>query len=336
MKLVYPPKAISLFSKDLPMKLLYRLKLLGTGTLLLANVASPLMGANQVVVNAEALGEYLTERARIPEEKVQTYLFMKGKYYGGGISDPSMSDVSFEELVEDLAENLKYQQFFPESEGDEDQSDLLIVVHYGVTGGRPDSLVESMGYNSIEEMNDPFGNTGYVWEDTTDVDRLDGNHSNELFDEPNDTGPVFDVPNTVDPGVEFNYNASLSVEEAQNAASFKKAQLLGMEQAFDFHGSPRQQWELNTLINQERYFVVLNVYDFQKLRKGEKVLLWRTRYNIRSTGQPFDEAIQSMNQIAGDYFGTNQKALVMKRVSDDSRVKIGEIEVLDEPEEGLN
>ena len=296
-----------------------------------------LNAANRVVVKAEALGEYLTERARNPEEKVQTYLFMKGQYYGGSKADPSMNEVTFEDLVQNLALHLKRQKFFPEGEGQEDKSDLLIVVHYGVTGGRPDSLVETMGQHSIEELNDPFGNTGFVWEDSTDSDPLfGGSLLDEDYEEDSAMTPVVQTMSNVDPGVEFNYNASLSIEEAHHAASFRKAQLLGMEQAFDVVGSPREQWELYTMINQERYFVVLNVYDFQALRKGEKVLLWRTRYNIRSTGQPFDEAIVDMNQIAGDYFGTNQKHLVMKRVTDPSRVKIGEIEVLEDQEERVN
>lgn len=295
-----------------------------------------LNAANRVVVKAEALSDYLTERARNPEEKVQTYLFMKGQYYGGGVADPSLDRVTFEDLVEDLASHLKQQKFFPEGVGEEDQSDLLIVVHYGVTGGRPDSLVESMGYESIEDMSDKFGNTGYIWEDTTDSDPLTGGVVDEDYQEDSAATPIVNTVTKVDPGVEFNYNASLSMEEAHNAALFRKAQLLGMEAAYDSLGSPREQWELNTMINQERYFVVLNVYDFQKLREGEKVLLWRTRYNIRSTGQPFDEAIQSMNEIAGDYFGTNQKGLVMKRPTDDSRVRVGDIEVIEDQQEQLN
>lgn len=293
-----------------------------------------LNAANRVVVKAEARGDYLTERARNPEEKVQTYLFMKGQYYGGGISDPSMDEMSFEDIVRNLAGHLQRQQFFPESE--EDDSDLLIVVHYGVTGGRPDSLDESMGYNSIEEMSDKFGNTGFVWEDTNDSDRLQGGVLDEDYQEDTAGTTVVHTMSNVDPGVEFNYNASLSMEEAHNAASFRKAQLLGMEEAFGHKGSPRQQWELNTMINQERYFVVLNVYDFQKLKEGEKVLLWRTRYNIRSTGQPFGKAIMDMNEIAGDYFGANLKGLVMKRPTDDSRVQVGDIEILEEQEDRLN
>ena len=295
-----------------------------------------LNAANRVVVKAEALAEYLTERARNPEEKVQTYLFMKGKYYGGGVADPSMDKVTFEDLVQNLAVHLKNQKFFPEGAGEEDQSDLLIVVHYGVTGGRPDSLEESMGYHSIEEMSDKFGNTGFIWQDTNDSDRLVGGQVDEDYEEDTAATPVVHTMSNVDPGVEFNYNASLSMEEAYHAAAFGKAQLLGMEEAYSHKGSTRQQWELNTMINQERYFVVLNVYDFQKLKEGEKVLLWRTRYNIRSTGQPFDEAIEDMNEIAGDYFGTHQKGLVMKRASDESRVNIGDIEVIEDREQRLN
>ena len=318
------------------MKTTYPKRFLAIAILFSLAAFSLLDAANRVVVKAEALDEYLMERARNPDEKVQTYLFMKGKYYGGGIADPSMDEVTFEDLVINLADHLKRQKFYPEGAGEEEHSDLLIVVHYGVTGARPDSLTESMGYHSIEEMNDKFGNTGFIWDDTTDSDALLDFNLDEDYEEDSAAQPIVNTMSNVDPGVEFNYNASLSIEEAHNAASFKKAQLLGMEQAFDPIGSPREQWELNTMINQERYFVVLNVYDFQELRKGEKILLWRTRYNIRSTGQPFDRAIADMNEIAGDYFGTHQKGLVIKRASDESRVNIGNIEVIEEQEERVN
>jgi len=290
---------------------------------------------NRVAVKAEALDSFLTERARNPEKKLQTYLFMKGKYYGGNSRDDSMDDVTFENLVEDIAAYLRNQNFFPEPE--HKTSDLLIVVHYGVTSGQADSLTETMGHHSIEELSDPFGNTGYIWKSADELTTLDGEDVSELYEDSSAGPSQFPVLNNIDPGVEFNYNASLSMEEAHYRAAYAKAQLLGMEEAYSHKGSPRDELMLNTMINEERYFVVLMAWDYQKLLNGESELVWRTRYSIRSLGQSFEDGINQMNKVAGDYFGMNMKGLINKRADDRSNVKMGEIEVLsDEPEGKVN
>ena len=53
-----------------------------------------------------------------------------------------------------------------------------------------------------------------------------------------------------------------------NAASLHKARLHGMEEAYDLKGTARDERLLNIMINEERYFVILMVYDFQKLQQG--------------------------------------------------------------------
>lgn len=82
------------------------------------------------------------------------------------------------------------------------------------------------------------------------------------------------------------------------------------------------------LLLEERYFVVLMAYDFQKLQKGEVELLWTTRYSVRAVGQSFEQAVQDMDFAAGDYFGKNLKGLNQRLVTDKSRVEMGEIEVI--------
>ena len=290
---------------------------------------------NRVAVKAEALDSYSTERARNPEKKQQTYLFMKGKYYGGNSRDDSMDDVTFEDLVEDIAVYLRNQSFFPEPE--HKSSDLLIVVHYGVTSGQADSLTETMGHHSIEDLSDPFGNTGYIWKSADELTTLEGEDVSELYEDSAAGASQLPVPNNIDPGVEFNYNASLSIEEAHYRASYAKAELLGMEEAYSHKGSLSDERMLNTMINEERYFVVLMAWDYQKLLRGESELVWRTRYSIRSRGQSFEKGLNQMNQVAGNYFGMNMKGIINKRADDRSNVKMGDIEVLsDEPTSKVN
>ena len=59
-------------------------------------------------------------------------------------------------------------------------------------------------------------------------------------------------------------------------------------------------------------------------------MLRTTRYNVRMIGQPFDQAVKELNLVASDYFGKNFDGQISKRVTDDSNVEIGEIEVIDQ------
>lgn len=270
-----------------------------------------LHAGNRIVLKAEAFDEYLKERALEPNKKDQTYLFMKGKYYGGYSNDPSMDRVSFRDLAEDLAFHLQNQQFYPEP--DKPKADLLIVVHYGVTSARPDTLEEMMGVEDIFLLSDDPINSS-----PEQVNR--------------DAGKKGGGSN-VDYGLEFNYNASVSIQQANYRASYGKARLLGMEEAYSRKGYRYDEQLLNAMIQEERYFINLLAWDYQKLQQGEQILVWRMRYNVRSTGQSFGTAVAEMNHLAGDYFGTNQKKLVMKRMDDRSQVTIGEIEVIEQVKE---
>ena len=83
------------------------------------------------------------------------------------------------------------------------------------------------------------------------------------------------------------------------------------------------------MLQEERYFVILMAYDYPKIRnEGEVKLLWSTRYSIRAVGQSFEDAIKDMNLVAGDYYGTNLKGFTRTRVTDKSRVEMGDIEVI--------
>jgi hypothetical protein len=87
------------------------------------------------------------------------------------------------------------------------------------------------------------------------------------------------------------------------------------------------------MLDEERYFVILMAYDIPSIKMGDPKLLWTTRYSIRAIGQNFDDAIKGMNEIAGDYYGQSFEGLNLKRLDDDSKVEIGDIEVIGEEKE---
>ena len=71
-------------------------------------------------------------------------------------------------------------------------------------------------------------------------------------------------------------------------------------------------------------------FDLPLLRGGEKKVLWTTRYSIRTIGQSYDQAIEDLNLVAGNFFGKNLKGLISKRATDKSIVEFGKIEVIDQ------
>jgi hypothetical protein len=90
---------------------------------------------------------------------------------------------------------------------------------------------------------------------------------------------------------------------------------------------PTDHYELQALLNEERYFIVVVAFDNKKYNTGEKEILWATRFSMRSIGSSFDQAYPELTAAASDYFGKHIQGLTRKRTID-SGVEIGDIEVL--------
>lgn len=256
-----------------------------------------LHGADRVAIKAFATNEYTVTRARDETKKVQTYFIAEGKYYPGNTARPGMEEVGFMEIAQDLAANLKKQNFF--SETNREKGDLLILVHYGVTDYDPDYM-ELYAIDSIDDFG--FGSI-------VNDDPLFEAAFREEFQ-----AQVFDMQ---------------SINEGQARAVGMKAQLLGMDEIFNLRATDQQIRELREMLEEERFFIVLNAFDLPLFRQGEKKMLWSTRYSIRAGGKQFDRAMAELNVVAGNYFGKNLKGLNLKRATDDSDVRVGEVEVIE-------
>ncbi len=256
-----------------------------------------LQASDRVAIKAHATDDYTVDRARDESKQVQTYFIAEGKYYPGNTDRPSMKDVSFMDIAQDLAANLERQNFF--SETNQEKGDLLILVHYGVTDYAPDYMEE----RAIDSIDD-FGYGDVVNDDPLLVSAV-----REEFQ-----AQVFDMQTT---------------NEANTRALGLKAQLLGMDELFSAKATDQEINELRDMLQEERFFIVLNAFDLPLFREGEKKLLWSTRYSIRAGGKPFVQAIAELNVVAGNYFGKNMKGLNLKRASDKSNVDLGDVEVIE-------
>ncbi|MDA0348377.1 MAG: hypothetical protein O3C43_15450 [Verrucomicrobia bacterium] len=249
-----------------------------------------LNAANRIVIKAVASAEYVKDRALDGEKKIQTYNFVEGRFYPGRTKNRGLKEFTFMDIVTDMAEHLKQQGYYNHPLVGE--GDLLIVVHYGVTDYE-ESFEEMMGYTSLEDMG---------------------------YSEDMDAGALADF--------QFMRSVAENMNQSNEQSTYKKAQLLDMEEAYDRRTSSTEEHELKSMLQEERYFVVLMAYDFPLIKKGETKLLWSTRYSIRAVGQSFSQAIRDMNLVAGDYYGKNIKGLNKNRATDKSRVEMGEIEVI--------
>ena len=256
---------------------------------------------NRVAVKAKASEEYIKDRAGDPSKKIQTYHVLKGKYFGGNTDDPSMEAVTFLEIAENMAANLRRQNFITET--DPEKGDLLIMVHYGATDYDADYM-ELMGVDSLDDLG--FGSG-------TDTSEMDEFEAEEAF--------------------AADFAAMRAFNEGGQMSMLFKSKLLGLEEMFDDRATDQDVYEFRDMVSEERYFVFLVAFDLPAYRKGEKKVLWTTRYSMRAIGQPFDVAIGELNYVAGNFFGKNLDGLYSRRATDDSEVRIGEIEVLGQEEE---
>ncbi len=252
---------------------------------------------NRVAVKSTASPEF-SQRRSADGNKIQTYHVVEGKFFGGNTDDRSMDGITFMDIAENMAENLKRQNFY--SETDNSKGDLLIMVHYGATDYDAD-YSELMGIDSLDDLG--FG---------ADTGELEEGEAEQAF--------------------AADYAAIQSFNEGNEMNKIFKAKILGLEELYNDSANDQQVYEFQDMVNEERYFIYLVAFDLPAMRKGERKVMWTTRYSMRAIGQPFDEAIEQLNIVAGNYFGLNMKGLQSRRASDKFEVKMGDIEVISNEE----
>ncbi len=264
--------------------------------------------ANRVAVRADARKEYTLLRALDDTAKVQTYHLIKGKYFGGNVDDRGLEETTFPEIAEHISLNLRRQKYFPEE--DPAAGDLLIMVHYGAT-----FYIDDPWDGNEFALGDSLSSVSTTWGEVYDY-----NLSGKVV-------PEFDglvMPRERS----YVYGLVLPSQRGYVIGSYVRAKILGLYEIFSATANDYEAHIQSQLASEGRYFFVLTAFDLPLLRKGEKKVMWSTRYSIRSIGQPYAQAIKELNLVAGHYFGKNIKELISKRATDKSIVEFGEIEVL--------
>lgn len=226
----------------------------------------------------------------------QTYHFIKGAHFEGDFRDRELEDAEFEEIAESLVDALKNRNYY--SEPDQQLGDLMILVSYGVTSVDTD-YTELMGVTSAAEIAPAEANEGAFA-----VQSVNGLGETMIKSRPT------------------NLKSS-----NMEMLGFKK----GLDEAFNrFNRTNR----LEDALDDERYFVVLNAFDYQLfLKNGELEQVWSVRYSTRAQGIGFKMAFAEMNDSVSGVFGLQVDKLTTVR-GDTSNSHIGELEVIGTVEEG--
>ena len=256
----------------------------------------------RVLVDSYARSEYVESKVIDGEAQRETYHFFKGRHFGGNIRDKSLDDVPFEDVAQSLAKEMRARNYYPEQ--DPIKGDFLIVVHWGVTG------IEE----SFDELflNEPGGFGGA--DGGTVVDTSTGETMSDFSQDYSNDYQSYD-------------SAGPSRSDKDNAA------LIGFDRALRRKGlMPQDEYELRSMLKDERYFIVLMAYDWQKLRtEKEYELVWSTRFSLDAIGTNFREAHFALSRGAANYIGTNLDGKLGKTKTHlgTGDVNVGDLEVVE-------
>ncbi|MBK1876416.1 hypothetical protein [Pelagicoccus mobilis] len=248
-----------------------------------------------ILVNATASDEYV-ERAEAMD--YQTFHFIKGKFWGGSTRDKGLEQAQFEDLAESLSVHLKKRKMYPEP--DQTRGDLLIMISWGRT---------SLGPNYRELQ----GITG----------------SGDAMSQGSPEGPS-------EGGELSSASSEQMLNEGVGSLRSRNRVLLGLHgdliEPTMFGGSPDQHlWDA---LDEERYFVILNAFDYQHLKESKELKqLWCVRYNTRAIGIGFEKAYASMTEAVAGVIGLNSNDVVVVKGDTEGKVSLGELEVIEMSEE---
>lgn len=84
------------------------------------------------------------------------------------------------------------------------------------------------------------------------------------------------------------------------------------------------------------YFVIASAFDFASAKTDSKILLWRTKMTVASTGISMPETLPALISAAGPYFGRDmtEPEIVAQKVNREGKVEIGTPTVVPEETSG--
>ncbi|EDY82415.1 hypothetical protein VDG1235_2037 [Verrucomicrobiia bacterium DG1235] len=273
-------------------------------------------------------------RERLPDGqwKPITYAFGKGNLIDPTERDKSLNQLSFHELGAILSKALLTENYVP-TPGPE-ETDLVIVVSWGKTITFDDGMDEIGLIGMSDTMNRLNGiNRAIATNDAAGEGRS-----------PEGIDPARSERESIISEMITMTMMNDMFENRRRRSNYSNAKLLGyapsLEElySFDVAAGPQKSLllDLEAEIESDRYFVILQAFDFQKMwKEKEKKLLWVTRFSIRAKGRNFDEELAAMAMAASSLFGNESDKF--RRNLLPGKIRMGELEVIsvvDEEESG--
>lgn len=250
---------------------------------------------------------------------IETYIVAKGGYIPGAEKDDSIEHMRFPDIVRLLAAYLGKQNYYPARDGK--KADLMLVIYWG---------------RSIPGSDGTYRNTL--------------NHAGEAMAaamQPHPNPAQATNPAAAAATDRRSSQAGLDSEmdqallEIQSANSVRQrtvdynARLLGYMQEINDSDTPAAHAGADTYyqdlisdVEEERYYMIINAFDFQEaLQHKKNKLLWSTRVSVRARGNRFDEQLAAMVASAARYFGRDSGHLV-KDQERTPEIKLGELKNL--------
>jgi hypothetical protein len=229
---------------------------------------------------------------------------MPGQFFQGNVRDRGLENAKFIEIARALAVGLQKSSYLPAKKLED--ADLLLIVHWGVTIGT--EIDREQKRRDLEERNKHMADYALaVQNETAFAEQAKTSNSPDMSMgyEPAISTSVRAAKSTID--FDFVNASSRQVERDTNGQS--TAALLGfsadLRQDENSPMASQKTATLMTLLEADRYFVVVIAYDFRRyLAEKKLVRLWTSRLSIRSAGVNFPMALQRLSQIGGQGFGT--------------------------------
>ena len=259
--------------------------------------------------------------------KRETYALARAQYQPGAQRDRSIDGVAFPAMAGMIARHLALQNYYLAQ--DSKSADLLILISYGTTVVGDQAPYQRSMDAAFAVMNDIHMTNLQAQQAYALAGGVPG-------------GPDQPQPNGVAAAVAAEANGPIDSElvnlemfnTLRRDADEHNARLLGYSKEMNDKDNP-SRWsgggdfydDMVSDIEEPRYFVVIEAYDFKAaVHDQQRKLLWATRVSIRAQHNRFNEKFPAMMAYAADYFGRNSGGLM--REYHKGSVNIGELKSL--------
>ncbi|HVZ66547.1 MAG TPA: hypothetical protein VG936_18425 [Lacunisphaera sp.] len=270
----------------------------------------PAVAAEAVAVMAQTLNDYTRVRLADQSFKPERFVFGEGGCWTRGINDPALDRMEFLDVARTVSGPLRRLNYLPALNAGE--AELLILVFWGSTQG-------SHGY-------DPNLTLDHAARALAAYNAV----------KPREPGGA-ESPEAAAAGAARDsalWELSLANRD-RDRLDDRNARILGYGEALDrARFAAHMSFAQDTMaeVADNRYFVVLQAYDFKTVAREKKLKpMWIARVSVSEHGR-YDQALAQMVRHAAHYFGQDSHGL-HRDVTRDGKVDLGPLEVVGvEPE----